>query len=161
MPPDLWDAVRTNFERKEFTGAVLDAFYFLSDLLRKKSGADGDGAALIGQAIGGKKPKVKLNRLQTESDWNVQVGMEQLLRGLYIGVRNPRSHEKTPDSENDAQVLILFIGYVVQQIEQARAQFYRPAYVKRVLDPDFVPQEQYAQLLVDDLPPGHRLWSLL
>ncbi len=157
LPAELWEAVRVNYEKRNFTGAILDAFYFLSDLLRKKSGAEGDGAALIGQALGGATPKIKLNRLQSESEWNVQKGLEQMLRGFYQAVRNPRSHEKATDSEEDAQVLIVFIGYLVRQIDQAKSQFSRADFQKRVLDPDFVPQQRYAQLLVDEIPAGQRL----
>jgi len=153
----LWEAVRANYEKRNFTGAILDAFYFLSELLRNKSGTEGDGAPLIGQALGGAAPKIKLNRLQTESEWNVQRGMEQLLRGLYQAVRNPRSHDKIADPEDDAQILIMFVGYLVKQIDQAKAQFSRPDFVRRVLDPDFVPQERYAELLVADIPPRARL----
>jgi hypothetical protein len=112
---------------------------------------------LIGQALGGATPKIKLNRLQSESEWNVQKGLEQMLRGFYQAVRNPRSHEKTTDSEEDAQVLIVFIGFLVRQIDQAKSQFSRTDFQKRVLDPDFVPQERYARLLVDEIPVGQRL----
>ena len=38
---DLWDAVRMNDEKRNFSGAILDSFYFLGDLLCKKSGAEG------------------------------------------------------------------------------------------------------------------------
>ena len=140
LPEPLWEAVRANCEKRNFTGAILDAFYFLSELLRNKSGTEGDGASLIGQALGGAAPKIKLNRLQTESELNVQRGMEQLLRGLYQSIRNPRSHDKIADSEEDAQTLIMFVGYLVKQIDQAKAQFSCPDFVRRVLDPDFVPQ---------------------
>lgn len=156
LPAELWEALRTNYEKRNFTGAVLDAFYFLSDLLRKKSGAEGDGASLIGQALGGAAPKIKLNKLQTESEWSVQKGIEQLLRGFYQAVRNPRSHEKTTDTEEDAQALIIFIGYLIRQIDQAKAQFSRQDFLKRVLDPDFVPQKRYAELLVSEIPVGQR-----
>jgi uncharacterized protein (TIGR02391 family) len=157
LPDPLWEAVRQNYEKHDFTGSILDAMYFLSDLLRKKSGLEGDGAALVGQAFGGASPKIKLNRLQSESDWNVQRGFEQLLRGFYQAIRNPRSHEKLSDREEDAQVLILFVGYLVRQIDQAKAQFSTQDFVKRVLDPDFVPQRRYAELLVAEVPPGARM----
>jgi uncharacterized protein (TIGR02391 family) len=157
LPEALWETVRSNYEKRNFTRAILDAFYFLSELLRNKSGIEGDGASLIGQALGSAAPKIKLNRLQTESEWNVQRGMEHLLRGLYQCVRNPRSHDKVADSEDDAQTLILFVGYLVKQIDQAKAQFSRPEFVRRVLDPDFVPQERYAELLVSDIPSRARL----
>lgn len=157
LPEALWAAVRPNYEKRNFTGAILDAFYFLSELLRTKSGVEGDGAALIGQALGGAAPKIKLNRLQTESEWNIQRGLEQLLRGFYQAVRNPRSHDKVVDSEDEAQTLIIFIGYLVHQLDQAKAQFSRQDFLQRVLDPDFVPQARYAELLVADIPPRLRI----
>jgi uncharacterized protein (TIGR02391 family) len=146
-----------NYEKRNFTNAILDAFYFLSDLLRKKSGAEGDGASLIGQALGGNSPKIKLNSLQSDSELSEQKGIEQLLRGFYQAVRNPRSHEKFNDTEEDAQVLIIFINYLVRKIDQAKAQFSRQDFLKRVLDPDFFPQARYAELLVNEIPIGQRL----
>jgi uncharacterized protein (TIGR02391 family) len=157
LSTELWEAVRTNYEKRNFTGAVLDAFYFLSDLLRKKSGAEGDGASLIGHALGGATPRIKLNKLQSESEWSVQKGIEQLLRGFYQACRNPRSHEKIVDAEDDAQVLILFIDYLVRQIGQAKSQFSREDFLKRILDADFVPQRRYAELLASEIPVGLRL----
>lgn len=157
IPLSLWEAVRTNWEKRSYTPAVLDAFYYLSELLRLKSGTEGDGAALIGQALGGTTPRIKLNRLQTESDWNVQKGVEQLLRGFYQAVRNPRSHDRITDSEEDAQILIAFVGYLVHQVDQARAQFVRAEFLERVLDADFVPQARYAELLVSEIPSRMRI----
>ena len=90
----LWAAIQTNYENHNYTGAILDAMHFLSNLLRDKTGLEDDGVSLVGQALGGRNPKLKVNKLQSESDKNVQKGVEQILRGLYQAIRNPRSHEK-------------------------------------------------------------------
>ena len=157
LPAELWESIRSNYEQRNFTASILDAFYYLSELLRNKSGAEGDGATLIGQALGGATPRIKLNKLQTESELNVQRGMEQMLRGLYQSIRNPRSHEKYADVEEEAQSIISFIGYIVRQIDQAKAQFSRADFVNRVLEPDFVPNNRYAELLVAEVPVRARL----
>ncbi|MGF6095272.1 TIGR02391 family protein [Pseudomonas sp. 18175] len=154
---ELWASIRTSYDKQDFTGAILDAFHFLSDLLRKKSGAEGDGAALIGSALGGTAPKIKLNKLQTESEQNIQRGMETTLRGMYQTFRNPRSHEKFSDTEEDAQVIIIFIGYIVRQIDSAKSQFSREDFLKRVMDPDFFPNNRYSDLLVSEIPAGQLL----
>lgn len=154
---DLWESTRENYEGKNYSGAISDAFYYLTELIRSKSGIDGDGSALIGQAFGGDKPKIKLNRLQTESDKNIQKGMEQILRGLYLAIRNPRSHDKTIDAEPDAQAIIIFINYISKQLDQARSQFSRHDFINRILDPDFLPTDRYSELLVNDIPAGQRL----
>jgi uncharacterized protein (TIGR02391 family) len=91
---DLWRSIRRSYETRQWSNAILDAIYFLSDALRTKTGLQSDGAALVGQALGGKNPKLRLNRLQTESEQSFQSGVEQLLRGIYSAFRNPRSHER-------------------------------------------------------------------
>jgi uncharacterized protein (TIGR02391 family) len=154
---ELWASIRTNYDKRDFTGAILDAFHFLSDLIRKKSGAEGDGAALIGSAFGGASPKIKLNKLQTESEQSIQRGMEMTLRGMYQTFRNPRSHEKFSDTDEDAQVIIVFIGYMVRQLDLAKSQFSREDFLKRVMDPDFFPDPRYSDLVVSEIPAGQLL----
>ena len=119
----VWEAVRNSFEENNFTGAILDAIYFLSELIREKTGLETDGIALIGQAFGGKSPKIKINRLQSESDWNIQNGTEQILRGIYMAIRNPRSHEKYTDSEEDARAIIFFLNYLVKIVYKSKTPF--------------------------------------
>jgi uncharacterized protein (TIGR02391 family) len=91
IQPRLWDVIRASIESRNFSAAVLDAIHFLSDVIRERSGLEGDGVALIGAAFGGNSPKLKVNRLQTESEQNVQRGVESLLRGVFQAIRNPRS----------------------------------------------------------------------
>lgn len=157
----LWESIRINVESRNFTASVLDAMYFLGDLLRQKSGVEADGVALVGQSLGGNSPKLRVNRLQTESEWNVQRGIEQLLRGLYQAIRNPRSHEKFTDNEEDAQSIILFVNYIVKIIDQSRSPFVRSEFIKRVLDQNFVPKQRYADLLVREIPATQKLYAFI
>ena len=153
----LWNAIRSSYENRNFTGAIQDSMYFMSDLIRDKSGLGGDGVTLIGKAFGGRSPILKVNKLYTESEKNVQKGIEQVLRGLYQAVRNPRSHEKYSDTEEDAISIILFVNYLVKIIDRSRTPFSEQAFISRVLDADFVPKERYAKLLVDEIPEKKRM----
>jgi uncharacterized protein (TIGR02391 family) len=157
LDPRVWDAVRESYEARNFTNAILDAMYFLSDLLRERTGLESDGVALVGEAFGGSSPKLKVNALQSESDKSVQKGVEQLLRGIYQAVRNPRSHGKINDTEDDSQAIVLFINYLVKLISESKAPFSKTAFVARVFDPDFVANGRYAELLVKEIPPKKRL----
>ena len=156
VEPRLWTVVRSSVESRQFTNAVLDAVHFLSDVIRERSGLEGDGVALIGQAFGGNNPKLKVNRLQTESEQNVQRGVESLLRGIYQAIRNPRSHGTSQDDERDATAILLFVDYLLRVVDETKSPFTLSAYVARVLDPGFVPKERYAKLLVDEIPPTKR-----
>jgi len=153
----LWEAIRSTYEARNFSAAILDAIHFLSELIRERSGLEGDGANLVGRVFGGKTPVLKVNSLNTESERNVQAGIEQLLRGLYQAVRNPRSHGTNQDTEDDAIAIVLFINHMLKTIDRAKAPFSQQIFVKRILDPDFVPKKRYAELLVAELPPTKRL----
>src|SRR5262245_23306316 len=80
LDPRLWDAARTSLEARNFKAAILDGIHLLTDVIRQRSGLDGDGVALVGAAFGGSSPKLKVNRLQTESELNIQRGVEAMLR---------------------------------------------------------------------------------
>jgi uncharacterized protein (TIGR02391 family) len=154
---DLWAAVRSSYTNGNYSAAVLDGVHHLSSLIRERSGADGDGATLIGQAFGGKEPKLKVNPLRTETERNIQKGVEQLLRGFYQAIRNPRSHGPVNDTEHDADTILLFVNFLCGIIGEARAPFSRADFLERVLEPQFVPTEEYAVLLLAEIPDRYRL----
>jgi len=154
---ELWQAVRRSYESQAWSNAVLDSIHYLSDALRAKTGLQSDGTALVGQALSGKTPKLRLNRLQTESEQNVQAGVEQLLRGLYQAIRNPRSHERLEDTQGDADALLVFVDYVLKLIGHARSAFSVEECVNRIVEENFVPNARYASLLVEEIPARHRL----
>lgn len=157
----LWIAIATTYQADNYTGAILDAITLLMDIIRDKSGLRADGASLIGQAFGGASPIIKVNRLQTESEKDEQRGLESLLRGLYTAVRNPRSHEKKTDKKEFADSLICFIDRLITWIDEARSPFDIGELLAKVFDPLFVSSDQYAELLVQEVPPGKRLDLLI
>ena len=152
VPDSLWVAIANAYEAENYSHAILEATYHLSAVLRERAGVDGDGATLVGQALGGDDPKLKLNSLQTESDRNMQKGFEQILRGIYLGIRNPRSHEQTTDDKGTADSIICFLGYIVGLLNVSRAAFTMEAFVERVFDSEFVESDRYAELLVAEIP---------
>lgn len=150
--PDLWRAVSSTYEAKNYSPAVLDAMHHLSNVLREKAGVDADGGALVGQALGGKTPRLRVNKLQTESERNVQKGLEQILRGLYLGIRNPRSHEQIEDSKETADAIIYFVDYLLDILGRSEEPFTMPKFLSRAFDVDFVESDRYARLLAAEIP---------
>ncbi len=148
----LWQAIKSSYESSNFSNAILDGVHFLGELIRERTGLESDGVTLIGQAFGGKAPKLRVNKLITESDLNIQKGIEQLLRGIYQAIRNPRSHEKYNDSIDDANAIILFMSFLLKTIDQAKSPFTKNDFLKRVFDSDFVPTDAYANLLATEIP---------
>ncbi len=152
IPAGLWAVVMGPYESNNYSHAILEGIHLLSATLREKAGVDGDGVALVGLALGGDAPKLRLNTLQTESDRNVQKGMEQILRGIYLGIRNPRSHAPVVDTKDTADAVLYFLGYILRIIDVSESAFTPGGFMNRALDPEFVESPRYADLLVAEIP---------
>lgn len=153
---DLWEVIQKNYEVENYTGALLDAVFKLTDTIRNKTGLEGDGASLIGQAFGGDDPQIKLNKLQTDSEKDIQKGIQEILRGIYTGIRNPRSHDSMTDDKLSADAIIVFINYLLRLIDQSKLRFNEEDFLERVFDPYYVKSKDYSDLLVQDIPKRQR-----
>jgi len=153
----LWSAIEASYESGNYTDSILDAVYYLSDTIREKANLESDGVALVGQALGGKSPRLKVNKFQTESERNIQKGTQNLLLGLYQTIRNPRSHSKHVDTKEDADAIVLFINYLLNIIGGAKGTFSKSDFMDRVFDTSFVQKKRYAEVLVNIIPPKQRL----
>ena len=153
---ELWDAIKKNYEAENYTGVILDAVFTLTNTIRNKTGLEGDGASLIGQAFGGDNPRIKLNKLQTDSEKDVQRGTQDILRGIYTAIRNPRSHDASSDTKKTADSIIIFLNYLLGQIDESKLSFDSDDFLKRVFDPYYVQTEEYSNLLVEDIPKRQR-----
>jgi Protein of unknown function (Hypoth_ymh) len=84
---------------------------------------------------------------ETETDWSIQQGIEQILRGMYQALRNPRSHSKFSDTQEDADAIILFLNYILKQVDHSKSPFDRATFTRRLFDPLFPQNSRYAELL--------------
>ncbi len=157
----LWKEIQQNYEEGRFTDAIKDSILQLSEIIRDKANLEGDGLQLVGDAFGGVTPKIKVTKLQSENDKNIQRGVEALLRGVYQAIRNPRSHEKYTDSKQDADAVILFVDYLLRVINQSSAQFTLENFLPKVFDTSFVKDPKYAELLVSEIPTKRRMEVML
>lgn len=161
IKPELWAAISKPYESGIYKNAILESIHYLSAVLREKADIDGDGASLVGQALGGNEPRLLINKFQTESEKNEQKGFEQILRGIYQGIRNPRSHDQWEDVQAKADAIIFFIDYLLEVIDAAKEPFTVEEWVTRVFDPYFVPSTEYASLLVAEIPSKKKLEALI
>lgn len=152
IAPELHGAIKVHYDAGLYSNAIIDAMKVLTELIRTKSKLDGDGANLIGQAFGGNAPPIKISPMQKISEIDEQRGFEQLLRGLYIGIRNPRTHENYTDKKDECNAIILFVNHLINVINSARSFFVLEDFKKRIFDPLFVEKSEYAELLVAEIP---------
>lgn len=158
---ELWNVISRTYETQNYSHAVVDSIHYLTDVIREKADVDGDGAKLIGKAFGGTDPKIKVNKFQTETEKNIQKGIESMLRGIYSGIRNPRSHEQITDSKEDADSIILFINYLLSIIAASEERFTISKFLNRVFDSNFAENERYALLLYQEIPVKKRFDALV
>ncbi|CAM2868575.1 TIGR02391 family protein [Paenibacillus taichungensis] len=154
---ELWESIEKNYENESYSSAILDAIHQLTETIRNKTGLEGDGSSLVGQAFGSDSPKIQLNKMQTESEKNVQKGMGELLRGVYTAIRNPRSHDKHIDNKSEADAIILFLDYLLKVIDNSKVQFEIESFLGRVFDKYYVCTDEYSKLLADEIPKRQRL----
>ncbi|PKP58535.1 TIGR02391 family protein [Candidatus Atribacteria bacterium HGW-Atribacteria-1] len=149
---DIYSVIKNKYDNQLYSDAILDSIKYLTNIIREKSKVDGDGVGLIGQAFGGQSPKIKINKMVTTSEIDEQKGYEQILRGIYCGIRNPRSHEQYQDVKEVADSIIIFINYLAEMIKSTKSYFQLEEYKNRVFDPLFVEREDYAEMLVNEIP---------
>jgi uncharacterized protein (TIGR02391 family) len=123
LKDELWNAVKSSYESEDYTTAILNAISYVRDVIREKSNSELDGVDLINQAFSEKNPKIKVNKLQTKNEKNIQKGLRELLTGIYTHIRNPRSHDKYKDTKEDALAIILFINYLLKTIDSSKSAF--------------------------------------
>jgi uncharacterized protein (TIGR02391 family) len=153
---ELWDVIEVNYNSANYSGAIIDTIFLLTETIRNKTGIEGDGQALVGQSFDGDNPKIKLNKLQTDSEKDIQKGIAIILRGIYTGIRNPRSHDKLNDSKEDADSIISFVSYLLKLIDKSKYSFNEEEFFDRIFDENFVETIEYAELLVNEVPKRQR-----
>ena len=149
---NLVEAIGSRLDHGLYTDAILQGTKYLTKLLREKSGCEGDGANLVGKVLGGNVPKVPINNGNTVSEKDEQKGIEQLLRGYYIGIRNPRTHEVTEDTEEFCIRILILLDTMLQYINAEVDEFDINSVVDKIYEPHFVPSVEYAEALVAHVP---------
>lgn len=153
----IWAEVKRNYENSDYSSAITDAMFYLTELIRNKTGLSDDGTSLVNQAFGGTNPKIKITKCQTQTEKDTQKGILHILMGMYSAIRNPRTHDKIDDKQRDADAIIIFIDYLVSVIDEANLAFTVNDFMKRIYDEHYVPTKEYSDLLVSEIPLAKRL----
>jgi len=164
IKPELWEAVVSSYQAENYTHAIRDAMSVVTEVLRDKSGLDGDGRPLVGQALGfgkGKQPKIKVNKLQTETERNVQQGLQEILRGMYGLIRNPRNHQILNDNKDTADAIILFVNHLLDILGASQQSFTIQSFLELVTDTYFVEDAEYVERLIETIPIRKRADTLI
>lgn len=153
LRPDLWKAIQAHYERDDFTEAVRDAVFHVSELLREKSGLeDKDGSKLIDAALMGNNPAIVISKNETTTEKDFQQGIAYSFKGIMQAIRNPLSHEKTVYSREDAEAIILYINFLLNQVDHSGGFTKIESITSLLYDEDTPSSAEYAELLLKEVP---------
>lgn len=120
--PRVAALARPRFEAGFFGDAVEASYKEINDsakrIVRDIDGRDLDGAALMTTAFSPKKPLIRLNSLQTETERNIQQGYMRIMEGAIIGIRNPKAHGNLNPSASRALHLICLASLLMHKIDE-------------------------------------------
>ncbi len=110
LHPELARAVTTLFADGHYANAVEDGCKVLDGMVKVRSGRyDLSGTELMQAVFSVKKPTLRFNKLESESDRSEQQGMMFLYAGAMLALRNPRAHAIR---EDEADAALEYIGLV-------------------------------------------------
>lgn len=126
--PELVSTTRELFHNRHWAQSVEEAFKYVNNLVKHRTGLTADGADLMNRALSLNSPILKLSPLKTESQRNQQLGYMQILSGAITGVRNPRAHEhRYLDDPRVALELLCLANHLSRVISRATRVRWRRA----------------------------------
>jgi uncharacterized protein (TIGR02391 family) len=121
LHPEVARAVGRLFEDGHYANAVEDACKILDGLVKLRSGrSDKSGTELMQEVFSPKKPVLRFNDLQTDSDKSEQQGMMYLYAGAMLALRNPRAHGVLRDDAETALEYIAFVNLLAKTLDRAQ-----------------------------------------
>ena len=97
------------FNNKHYAQAILEAYKKINNIVKRKSGLDIDGKALMMHVFNESDPILKFNNLNNTTERNIQEGTKFLMAGAMIAIRNPKAHDEV--EQKDPILTIKYIAF--------------------------------------------------
>lgn len=162
MKEILKDSIKIHYENRDYTEVVRDSILCLTSEIRKKSDlVDSDGVDLINKAFSEKKPLIKINKLETETEKNKHRGIMDLSKGLIEYFRNPMSHSKQEYSKKVADAILVILDEVIlEEVLGSKSINSIEDWYSEIINELFPNTERYAKELVASIPKS-KLYEIL
>lgn len=115
----LRSATRSRFESRHYADAVESGAKALNECVRAASGSVEDGDGLMTSVFSEKAPKLRINKLKSQSDRSEQRGHMLMCQGVVAAWRNPRAHSSEYDDHPDTTIAML--EHIQQLMRVSRA----------------------------------------
>lgn len=118
---EIKNATRKLFVDGHYARAVEEAYKCINNKVKDRTQLHLDGRDLMNQAFSEKNPALKLNKLETESERDEQVGYMSIFGGCITGIRNPRAHDhKKTDTPEAALEMLIWANYLMAMVNKAK-----------------------------------------
>lgn len=106
-----------------YADAVENACKVLNNCVREivqtKTGEEYDGAKLMQKAFSADNPIIKLEKGNSQSAHDTQLGYMQIFSGVMTGIRNPKAHEIEIITREDALRKLIMLSILMYKIDDA------------------------------------------
>jgi uncharacterized protein (TIGR02391 family) len=99
--------------------AVFEALKAIEGRVRAGTGIDASGAALMGEAFGGKEPRFRLTILEGRVGLDAHEGLALVLMGLMRGERNTGAHAGLDMEPDEALELLGTASWLMRRLDAA------------------------------------------
>lgn len=150
---DAWKAIEHHYTAEDYTEALRDAGFLLKDVLQAKSGEyDKDNTKLVEAVLCGQNPVLKINSFSTQSEKDMQNGIAIGIKGIFLHVRNPMSHEKITYNKKDADAILIYMDYLIRQVDKLYGVTLIDEWLPLLKDCSFTSSPEYADELIKEVP---------
>ena len=117
---ELRGVSRRLFADGHYARAVEEAFKYLNNAVKEKSGLEKDGADLMRAAFSAKSPVLKLNKFLSKSEKSEQLGYMEMFAGTMTGIRNPRAHDhELNDQPEVALEMLVLANHLIRKLNDS------------------------------------------
>lgn len=122
LHPRVTALAKSRFDNGFYADAVVsclrEANSVIKVYVKKITGRELDGAALMTTAFSLQNPVITLADLTNENGRNIQLGYMKIFEGAMIGVRNPKSHENMTPNKTITIHLLFQASFLFVKLEE-------------------------------------------
>ena len=123
LHPMIYNVSGNKFNQGFYSDAVESALKEVNSrikrIYRRYRGEEKDGQDLMRKTFSPSNPFLIFEGLDTESGKNVQEGYMQIFAGAIQGIRNPKAHENTYISREDAIKRLILASLLMEKVDEA------------------------------------------
>ena len=122
LHPKITELAKERFEGGFYADSVLvclrEVNTIIKEYVRARVNEELDGLTLLERAFSMRNPIILFADLENESGRNIQRGYKKIFEGIFLGIRNPKSHENLTPDKNKTIHLLFLASFMFLKLEE-------------------------------------------